>query len=72
MDNNFKLIEELGTLSETENGYTKRLIKSEWYGRTPQYEIRGFDPDGKPLKRQGLTFEELQKLKQILNEHKEI
>lgn len=64
---NFELIEDLGIIGRDERGYTKRLILARWFDKPPVYELRTFAPDGKPKKRCGLTPEELDCLRDILN-----
>ncbi len=64
---NFEIIEDLGIIGRSENGYTKRLILAKWYDKPPIYEIRAFAPDGTPKKRCGMTPEELCNLKDILS-----
>lgn len=61
-----KLLEDFGTLNDPEEKYQKRLVKMEWFGKSPCYEIRNFR-DGEPMKRAGLNLEELKKLKELLN-----
>ena len=69
MADNFELVDDLGIIGRSENGYTKRLILAKWFGKAPAYEIRTFSPDGKPMKRCGMTPEELDSLREILTTH---
>ena len=69
---NLKIIEDLGTIRVTPRGSEKKLIKAEWFGKAPVYEIRDFGKDGEPMKRSGMSYEEIKALKRILNEHEEI
>ena len=51
----YKIIEELATLSTDSKGRKKKLVKISWYGKEPGYEIRTFDKDGTPHKRAGVS-----------------
>lgn len=64
----FEIVEDLGTVGRSENGYTKRLVLAKWYDKPPVYELRSFAPDGTPKKRCGLTPEELENLIEILSD----
>lgn len=66
-EKNFEIVEDLGIIGRNEAGYTKRLILARWYDKPPVYEIRSFGPDGTPKKRCGLTPEELDSLRDVLN-----
>ena len=66
-EKNFEIVEDLGIIGRNEVGYTKRLVLARWYDKPPVYEIRSFAPDGTPKKRCGLTPEELDSLRDILN-----
>lgn len=69
MNENFELVEDLGIIGRSENGYTKHLILSKWYKKPPSYEIRTFSPDGSPMKRCSMTPDELDALREILTTH---
>ena len=69
---NLKIIEDLGVFGTGRRGSERRFIKAEWYGNEPIYEVREFSKDGEPLGRRGMTFDEVKKLKEILNSHDEI
>lgn len=63
----FELVEDLGIVGRSKNGgYTKHFILARWGKHPPCYELRTFK-DGEPLKRTGLTPEELLNLKDILS-----
>mgnify|MGYP000056163260 FL=1 len=62
----YKIIEELATLSTDNKGRKKKLVKISWYGKEPGYEIRTFDKDGTPLKRAMLTEDEYQELAKFM------
>lgn len=66
-DTNYKILEDLGTIGTDSHGNAKKLVKTEWYGKTPVYEIRTFDKE-KALKRPGMNLEELLKLREVLNQ----
>lgn len=65
-DTNYKIMEDLGTIGKDSHGNEKKLVKTEWYGKSAVYEIRTFDKE-KALKRPGMTLEELISLREILN-----
>ena len=69
MNDNFEMIEDLGIIGRTENGYTKRLILAKWFNKPPSYEVRTFSPDGSPMKRCSMTPDELESLREILTTH---
>ena len=60
-----KILEDFGSLNDPEDKYQKKFVKIEWFGHSPCYEVRTFSED-KPMKRAGLTLDELKKLKAIL------
>lgn len=64
----YKIIEDIFTLSEDSRGRVKKLVKISWYGKAPGFEVRTFDKDGTPLKRAMLTEEEYQKLARFMIE----
>ncbi|TDP59832.1 hypothetical protein [Aminicella lysinilytica] len=63
----FEIIDEVGTIGTSADGYTKQLVLAKWYDKPPIYEIRTFAPDGVPKKRPGMTHDELVKLRDVLN-----
>ena len=65
---NVKILEDYGVIGEDQKGTVKHFIKAEWFGKAAVYEITSFAADGTPKRRAGLNEEELQKLKQLLNE----
>ena len=62
----YKIIEELATLSTDSKGRKKKLVKISWYGKEPGYEIRTFGADGTPLKRAMLTEDEFHALAKFM------
>lgn len=65
----FKVVEEVGVLSEGANGWQKELNLVSWNDREPKYDIREWDANHKKM-RKGvtLTIDELVELRSILNE----
>lgn len=65
----FKVVEEVGVLSEGANGWQKELNLVSWNGREPKYDIREWDANHEKM-RKGvtLTIDELVELRSILNE----
>jgi len=63
----WEIIDKIGTIAETSEGYTKDLVLIKWYNKPPIYEVRTFAPDGTPKKRPGLLHDELVKLRDLLN-----
>lgn len=65
----FEIKETLGILSESTKGWTKELNLVSWNNREPKYDLRDWDPSHeKPGKGITLNREELQTLKEILNQ----
>lgn len=65
----FKVVEEVGVLSEGANGWQKELNLVSWNDREPKYDIREWDANHEKM-RKGvtLTTDELVELRNILNE----
>ena len=65
----FKVVEEVGVLSEGANGWQKELNLGSWNDREPKYVIREWDANHEKM-RKGvtLTIDELVELRSILNE----
>ena len=65
----FKVVEEVGVLSEGANGWQKELNLVSWNDREPKYDIREWDANHEKM-RKGvtLTIYELVELRSILNE----
>lgn len=67
---NVRILEDYGVIGQDRKGNVKHFIKAEWFGKEAIYEVRTFAPDGTPKRRAGLNREELEKLKNILNEER--
>ncbi len=66
---NFQIIKTLGILSESPKGWTKELNLISWNERKPKYDVRDWDPEHEKMgKGVTLSFDELKKLKEILND----
>lgn len=66
---NYEIIENIGVLSESPKGWTKELNLVSWNNRDSKYDLRDWAPDKEKMgKGITLTKEELEKLKQILDE----
>lgn len=62
----YEVKQEIGVLSETEAGYSKKLTLTSWNGGRAKYDLRTWHGE-KPLKGIGLSGDELTKLKAILD-----
>ena len=66
-DIKYKIVEELGVLSEGSKGWKKELNKISWNGAEPKYDIRDWAPNHEKMgKGVTLTKEEAAKLKELL------
>ena len=64
-----KIINTVGTLSETKKGWKKELNIISWSQRDPKYDIREWSPDHEKMgKGSTLTFDELIVLKDLLEQ----
>lgn len=65
---NVEIMEELGDLSTSSNGWRKQLTYTSWNGREPKFDLRSWDADHMSMtKGLTLTKDELVKLKEILD-----
>lgn len=66
---NYKILEEIGQVSESVKGWTKELNLISWNNRDAKYDLRDWAPDHEKMGK-GVTFtqEELKALRDILNE----
>ena len=62
MKSEFEVLKQFGTLSESKNGWKKELNLVIWNDGDPKYDIRTWDPYGKPTKGITLNLEELREL----------
>ena len=51
----YEIIDRLGVLSTSKNGWTKEVNLIAWNGRDPKYDIREGSPDHEKMSK-GLTF----------------
>jgi hypothetical protein len=65
----YEIQENLGVISESENGWKKEFKIISWNNNLPKYDIRDWSPDGKKMGK-GTTFtqEEILKLKELVAE----
>ncbi len=64
----YDIVEQIGVLSESPNGWSRKLNFISWNGRDPKYDIRDWAPgDEKMGKGISLSTEEAKALKEILN-----
>jgi len=64
----FKIVEEVGVLSELPSGWQKELNLVSWNERDAKYDLRDWNADhGKMRKGITLTVDELAQLRDILN-----
>lgn len=62
----FKLERRIGALSENPSGYTKELNVVVWDEKYTKYDLRTWNPNGKPGKGITLSLEELAALHEII------
>lgn len=68
-DFSFKVVKELGVLSENKSGWKLELNVVNWNNRGEKYDIRSWSPEHEKMgKGVTLTKDELVKLKTLLNE----
>lgn len=66
-DIKYKIVEQIGVLSESAKGWTKELNKISWNGGVPKYDIRDWAPGHEKMgKGVTLTDEEARKLVEII------
>lgn len=60
-------IKSYGTLSVSENGWTKEFNLVSWNGAKPKYDLRDWSPDGQKMSK-GITLnlQEVEVLKELL------
>ena len=71
MQINFKLERRIGALSESSSGYTKELNVVVWDEKYVKYDIRTWEPAGKPGRGVTLTLEEAKELHRLLGQELE-
>ena len=65
----FEIVEEIGVLSESTKGWRTELNLVSWNEREPKYDLRNWSENHEKIgKGIALTKEEVEKLKEILNE----
>ena len=68
----FEILNDLGTLSESTKGWSKKLTRIIWNEDEPKYDIRAWDSE---LKKMGkgitLTEKELRQLKELIDKELE-
>lgn len=65
----YEIKETIGTLSESNKGWSKELNLISWNEREPKYDLRDWAPEHEKMgKGITMTKEELIKLRDILNE----
>lgn len=64
----FEIKETLGVVSESSKGWKKELNLISWNDKEPKFDLREWDPSHEKMgKGVTLSREELQKLKELLN-----
>ncbi len=64
----YEIVEQIGVLSESANGWSRELNFISWNGRDPKYDIRDWAPGNEKMgKGISLSLEEAKALKEILN-----
>lgn len=67
-DIKFEIKENIGILSESAKGWSKELNLVSWNDKEPKYDLREWDPAHEKMgKGMTLTFDEIKKLKGLLN-----
>lgn len=67
----YEIIDTIGVLSESSNGWQKELNLISWNDREPKYDLRDWAPEHEKMgKGVTLTAKELTSLKSMLNEMK--
>jgi hypothetical protein len=67
-DVKFEMANELGVISEKENGWRLEFNRVIWNGRDPKYDIRSWGPNREKMgKGITLTEDELRKLKELID-----
>ncbi len=64
----YDIVEEVGTISENNTGWTKELNLISWNDRAPKFDLRDWSPGHEKMGK-GITLstEELRALKELLN-----
>lgn len=66
----YEIVEKIGVLSTTEKGWSKELNLVSWNEREPKYDLRDWNENHDKMgKGVTLTQEELDKLKETLNNY---
>lgn len=64
----FEIKETIGTLSQSQKGWSKELNLISWNGKEPKYDLRDWAPEHEKMgKGITLTAEELKALRDLLN-----
>ncbi len=64
----YEIVEQIGVLSESSNGWSRELNLISWNGRDPKYDVRDWAPGNEKMgKGISLSKEEAKALKEILN-----
>ena len=71
MQIDFELKKRIGCVSKSKNGWTKELNLVVWDEKYIKYDIRTWDPAGKPGKGVTLTLEEAKELHRLLGQELE-
>ena len=54
----FEVVENIGTICERDNGWTKEINRVSWNGAEPKFDIRDWDPGHERMSRGITLFEE--------------
>lgn len=66
---NYKIVSNIGSLSESQKGWKKELNLISWNDKEPKYDIREWSPDGSKMgKGVTLSVEEMIALKELLKD----
>lgn len=64
----YEIVKNIGSLSESDKGWSKEVNLISWNGKEPKYDIREWSPDGTKMgKGVTLSKEEFLSLKKLLD-----
>ncbi len=64
----YEIVEQIGVLSESANGWSREVNFVSWNDRDPKYDIRDWAPGNEKMgKGISLSLEEVKALKELLN-----
>jgi len=68
----YEIVKKIGVLSTTEKGWSKEINLVSWNGRDAKFDLRDWSEDHSKMgKGVTLSKDEMEKLKEVLNEYKD-